>query len=203
MLHERITLSWIVLASLLLPQFGSRAEADYGVESNRPLSDPRQARIDERPVGTWRAIIQDKTYFLHVGTGNIVGQSNWMELVLVNSGEKPSFYLHHRIGFPSTVGDKSFFNAANTSLQIPQLRGSKTEELISSVERYDIFKYTVTEDYLDVWAADQEFVREAIQAGKIKGSGATIDDTTENLIRFIESSDPQLFNNSIRYIRVK
>jgi hypothetical protein len=63
-----------------------RAEADYGVESTRPVSDPHQASIDDRPVGTWRAVIQEKTYYLHVGTGNIVGQSNWMELVLVNPG---------------------------------------------------------------------------------------------------------------------
>jgi len=173
------------------------------VESNRPLSDPHQAKIDERTVGTWRATIQDRTYYLHVGTGNIVGQSNWMELVLVNQAEKPSFYLYHKIGFPSTLGDQSFFNVASLSIRISQLRGSKTEELMSAVGRYDIYKYAVGEDYLDVWPTDQKFVRESIEAGKIKGNGATIDDTTENLIRFIESSSPKLFGENVRYTRVK
>ena len=181
--------------SLLLLGFGMRAEADYGVESNRPLSDPHQASIDDRPVGTWRAVIQEKTYYLHVGTGNIVGQSNWMELVLVNPGDKPTFYLHHKVGFPSTIGEMSFFNVANMSVLISQLRGSKTEDLVSAVERYDILKYEVTEDYLDVWPADQKVVRAAIEAGEVKGSDATVDDTTENLIRFIEASAPKLFTN--------
>ena len=203
MFHRRFILSGIALVSLLLPGFAMRAKADYGVESNRPLSDPRGARVDERPVGTWRTVIDDKQYFLHAGTGNIVGQSNWMELVLVHPGEKPSFYLHHKVGFASTIGDQSFFNVANMSVLISQLRGSKTEELKSSVERYDIFRYDVTEDYLDVWAADQKFVREAIEAGRIKGNGATVDDTTENLVRFIESSADKLWGKKVRYTRVK
>ncbi len=202
MLHRPFTLCLIALLGLLLPGFAMRAEADLGVESNRPLSDPRQAKIEERVVGTWRGTIQGKPYFLHVGIGNIVGQSNWMELVMVKQAKKPSFYMYHKIGFPSTIGDKCFFNVANVSKLIPQLRGSKTEELISSVARYDIYKYEVTEDYLDIWAADQKFVRESIKAGKIKGTDATIDDTAENLIRFVESA-PKLFGKKVRYTRVK
>ncbi len=203
MLHRRFTLPWVALVSLLLSGFAMRAEADYGLESPRPLSDPLQAQIDERVVGTWRATIDGKTYYLHVGTGNIVGQSNWMELVLVNQGEKPSFYLHHRVGFSTTLGDKNFFNVANTSKTMSQLRGSTTEQLMSSVAKYEVFKYTLTEDYLDVLAVDQKFVRESIEAGTIKGSGATIDDTSENIIHFIESSAPKLFTKNVRYTRVE
>ena len=203
MSQRRFALSLMALAILMLPGFGMRAEADYGVESKRPLSDPGQAKIDERPVGTWRATIQDKQYYLHVGTGNIVGNSNWMELVLINSGEKPSFYLHHKIGFASTIGDQSFFNVADLSVLVSQLHGSKTEDLTSSVDRYDILKYDVTEDHLDVWPADQKVVRAAIEAGKIKGTGATIDDTPESLIRFIESSGAKLWGKKIQYTRVK
>ena len=75
MSHPRFTLSWIALGSLLLAGFAIQAEADYGVESKRPLSDPLQAKVDQRPVGTWRTIIDGKQYFLHAGTGNHVGQS--------------------------------------------------------------------------------------------------------------------------------
>jgi len=203
MFQRRCTLSLIALVSLLLLGFGKRAEADYGVESKRPLSDPHKAAIDERPVGTWRAVIQEKTYFLHVGTGNIVGQSNWMELVLVNPGDKPTFYVYHKVGFPSKIGEMNFFNVANMSVLIAQLRGSKTEELISSVERYDVLKYEVTDEFLDVWPADQKVMRAAIEAGEVKGSDATIDDTAENLTRFIEASAAKLFTNKVRYTRVK
>jgi hypothetical protein len=203
MLQRRFTLPLIALVSLLFLGLGMRAEADYGVESKRPLSDPHQASIDDCPVGTWRAVIQEKTYFLHVGTGNIVGQSNWMELVLVNPGDKPTFYLHHKVGFPTTIGKMGFFNVANMSVLISQLRGSTTEKLVSSVERYDILKYEVTEEYLDVSPADQKVVRAAIEAGEVKGIDATVDDTAENLTRFIETSAAKLFPNKIRYTRVK
>ncbi len=198
-----VALSSVALVSLLLAGPAMQARADYGVESNCPLSDPRQAAIDERPVGTWRAVINDKTYYLHAGTGNIVGQSNWMELVLVHPGEKPAFYLHHKIGFTCTIGEMNFFNVANMSIPIPQLRGSTPEKLTSAVVRYDIFRYDVAEDQLDVWPADQKFVRAAIEAGTIKGSGATIDDTRENLIRFIESSAAKLWGKKVQYTRVE
>jgi len=182
---------------------GAWARADYGATTSRPLSDPRRAEIDESPTGTWRAVIQDKTYYLHVGTGNIVGKLNWMELVLVNPGEKrPLFYMHHIVGFPSKIGDEKYFNVAHMSTLIPQLRGANVEQVISSVERYEAFKYEVTGDYLDVWAAEEELIREAIKAGKIKGNEASIDDTTENLLQLVLSSGPKLFVKKFRYTRI-
>ena len=37
----------------------------------------------------------------------------------------------------------------------------------------------------------------------IKGTDAIVDDTTENLVHFLESSAPKLFVKKIRYTRVK
>ena len=203
MFHRQFTLFFVALVGLLLPGFVMQAAADPGMESKCPLSDPHQAKIDDRTVGTWRAVINEKTYFLHVGAGNVVGKSNWMELVLVNPGDKPTFYLHHKIGFPSKVGEHSFFNTASLSVLVSQLRGTTTEDLTSAVDRWDILKYDVTEEYMDVCAPDQKLVREAIKAGTIKGTDAIVDDTTENLIHFLESSAPKLFVKKIRYTRVK
>src|SRR5512134_189947 len=132
MLHRKFTLSLIALASLQLVGFIMLARADYGVESRRPLSDPQKAKIENRAVGTWRATIDGKQYYLHAGTGNIVGKSDWMELVLVHPGEKPSFYLHHKIGFVSVVGGKNYFNVANLSVLVTQIRGTKPEELAAA-----------------------------------------------------------------------
>lgn len=203
MLHQKFTLPLIALVGLQLLGFTMPAKADYGVESRRPLGDPQKANIDDRPVGTWRTTIGGKQYYLHAGTGNIVGKSNWMELVLVHPGEKPSFYLHHKIGFVSVLGEQSYFSVANLSVLITQLRGSNPEQLASAVERYDILKYDVTGDTMDVWAADQKFVSAAVEAGKIKGNGATIEDSMENLIRFVESSPPALWGSKFTYTRVK
>ena len=203
MLHQTLRAASIALVSLQLLGFAMLAKADYGVESRRPLSDPQKAKIDNRPVGTWRATLDGKQYFLHAGTGNIVGKSDWMELVLVHPGEKPLFYLHHKIGFVSVIGGQNYFNVANLSVQTTQVRGSKPEELAAAVERYDILKYDVNGDTMDIWSADQKFVRAAIEAGKIKGNGATIEDSMENLIRFIESSPPALWGKKFTYTRVK
>lgn len=203
MFRRQFTLSCTALAGLQLLGFAMPARADYGVESRRPLSDPQKAKIEDRAVGTWRATISTNQYFLHAGTGNIVGKSDWMELVLVHPGAKPAFYVHHKIGFVSVIGTQGYFNVANLSVLPTQLRGSKPEELVAAVERYDILKYEVNGDTMNVWAADQKFVKAAIEAGKIKGTGATIDDSTENLIRFIESSPPALWGNKFTYTRVK
>lgn len=192
-----------MLASLILLGLATLAEADYGLESRHPLSDPQKAKIENRAVGTWRATLDGKQYYLHAGTGNIVGKSDWMELVLVHPGEKPSFYLHHKIGFVSVIGEQGYFNVANLSVLMTQLRGSKPEELAAAVERYDILKYELNGDILNIWAADQQFVKAAIEAGKIRGHGATIEDSTENLIHFIESSPPALWGAKFSYERVK
>lgn len=204
MFHRKLTLPLTALVSLLIVmRLGTLAKADYGVESRRPLSDPQKVKIDDRLVGTWRTILDGKQYFLHAGAGNIVGKSNWMELVLVHPGEKPLFYLHHKIGFAGVIGGKNYFNVANLSVQTTQLRGTKPEELAAAVERYDILKYEVNGDTMEVWAADQKFVRAAIEAGKIKGNGATLDDSVENLTAFIESSPPALWGKKVTYTRVK
>lgn len=202
-MHRKFTPPFIALAILQLLGFTMLAKADYGVECRRPLSDPQKASIDNGPVGTWRATLKDKQYYLHAGTGNIVGKSNWMELALVHPGEKPAFYLYHKIGFVSAIGGQTYFNVANLSVLPTQLRGSKPEELVAAVDRYDVLKYELNGDTLNVWNADQKFIKAAIAAGKIKGTGATIEDTTENLIRFIESSPPALWANKFTYTRVK
>jgi hypothetical protein len=203
MLRERTILFLIVIASLVLGAGLPARAADFGAGTKLPPSDPLKATIDQGTAGAWYANFKGKPYYLHAGTGNIVGKSNWMELVLVNQGkEKPSFYVYHRVGFTCTVGDSSFFALASMSKQVSQLRGAKTEDLAAAVDKYEIFKYKLDKDIMDVWAVNQKFLREAIQTGKIKGNAATIDDTTENLINFMKESEAKLFTRRIRYIRV-
>lgn len=202
-MRQSSILTAAVLVSWQLLGGATRAVADYGVESRQPASNPQKAIIDNRTVGTWRGTLDGKPYFLHAGVGNIVGQFDWMEMVLVHPGEKPLFYLHHKIGFVSMIDGQSYINVANLTVQIPQLRASKPEQLAAAVERYDILKYEVNGDTMDIWPADQKFVRAAIEAGRIKGSGATIDDSMENVTRFIASSPPALWGKKFTYTRVK
>jgi hypothetical protein len=203
MLHRRLTLSLIALVGLLLGS-GTIARADYGVTSSRPMSDPLKAETAQRLIGTWRTVIGGDTYYFHVGAGNILGKLNWMELVLVRAAKKkPAFYVRHFIGFPTTIGDDTYFNIGYPSKLIPQLRGAKPEEVIASVDRYDIFQLRLTGDHLDILVPDQKLIRASIKAGKIKGKDAKVDDTRENLIKFIKSSGKKLFPRNFRYTRVK
>ena len=97
MLCRRFTLFTAAFVILVLPTFAiQRAAAGYGVESNHPPCDPLQTKVDERVIGVWRAIIKDKTYYLHLGTGNIAGQANWMEFALVLQGKDKSFGCNPR-----------------------------------------------------------------------------------------------------------
>jgi len=203
MLHRRFTLSLIALVGLLLG-LGMTARADYGITSARPLSDPLKAKIDQRLIGTWRTVIRGETYYFHIGAGNILGKLNWMELALVKPGkQKPKFYMRHFIGFPTTIGENNYFNIGYTSKLIPQLRGAKPEEVIASVDRYDIFQYKLVGDHLDILAPDQKFIRSSIKEGKIKGKDAKTDDTSENIIKFIKSVGKKMFPKKFRYTRVK
>jgi len=202
MLHRRFTLSLITLVGLLLG-LGMRARADYGITSARPLSDPLKGGIDQRLIGTWRSVIRGETYFFHIGAGNIMGKLNWMEVVLVKPGKKkPAFYMRHFVGFPTIIGDDNYFNIGYTSKLVPQLRGDKPEAVIASVDRYDIFQYKFNGDHLDILAPDQKFIRTSIKAGKIKGSNAKADDTSENLIKFIKSVGKKMFPRKFRYTRL-
>ncbi|MDP6544040.1 MAG: hypothetical protein QGH60_08625 [Phycisphaerae bacterium] len=203
MLNRRFILSLVALTSLLLG-FGMTARADYGISSSRPLSDPLKAKIDQRLIGTWRTVLRGETYYFHIGAGNILGKLNWMELVLIKPGKKkPKFYMRHFIGFPTIIGDKNYFSIGYTSKLIPQLRGAKPEELIASVDRYDIFQYKFVGDKLDILAPDQKFIRSSIKAGKIKGKDAKTTDTMENLLKFIKSVGQKMFPKKFRYTRVK
>jgi hypothetical protein len=190
--------------TVLLLGLSMTARADYGISSARPLSDPLKAKIDQRLIGTWRTVIRGETYYFHIGAGNILGKLDWMELVLIKPGKKkPKFYMRHFIGFPTTIGDKNYFNIGYTSKLIPQLRGAKPQELIASVDRYDIFQYKLDGDNLDIMAPDQKFMRASIKAGKIKGKDAKTNDTSENIIKFIKSVGKKMFPKKFRYTRVK
>jgi len=203
MLHRRVTLVLIVLVGLLLG-FGTEARADYGVTSSGPLSDPLKAKVEQRLIGTWRTVIRGQTYYFHIGAGNILGKLNWMEVALVKPGtKKPDFYMRHFVGFPTIIDGEIYFNIGYSSKLIPQLRGATPKEVVASIDRYDIFQLKLTGEYLDVMAPDQKLVREAIKAGKIKGKDAKVDDTQENLIKFIKATGPKLFSRQFRYTRVK
>jgi len=193
----------VLLAGLVLG-WAIEARGDYGITSSRPLSDPLKAQIDTRLIGTWRTVIRGDAYYFHIGAGNILGKLNWMELVLVKPGKKkPAFYMRHFIGFPTTIDGKTYFNIGYTPKLIPQLRGAKPEDLVASVDRYDIFEYKLDGENLDILAPDQKFIRNAIKAGKIKGKDAKADDTLANLLAFIKSAGKKMFPKKFRYTRVK
>ena len=111
--------------------------------------------------------------------------------------------MRHFIGFPTVIGDDIYFNVGYTPKLIPQLRGAKPDEVIASVDRYDIFLLRLTGDTLDIFAPDKKLIREAIKAGKIKGRDGKIDDTRENFVKFVKSGGKKLFPRKVPYTRVK
>ena len=138
--HGRFTVSLVVLVSLLLGS-AAAAKADYGVTSSVPLSDPLQAKIEQRLIGTWRTVIRGETYYFHLGAGNLLGKLDWMEVALVKTGKKkPAFYMRHFVGFPTIIDGEIYFNIGYSSKLIPQLRGATPKQVVASIDRYDIFQ---------------------------------------------------------------
>jgi hypothetical protein len=127
----------------------------------------------------------------------------YSKLLKCGMGKRCHIRTRCNISYPTTIGDKNYFNIGYTAKLVPQLRGTKPQELIASVDRYDIFQYKFVGDTLEILAPDQKFIRTSIKAGKIKGKDAKTDDTSENIIKFIKSVGQKMFPKKFRYTRVK
>ena len=67
-------------------------------------------------------VMKGKTYiFMSAPAMSLGSPTGWDWFS--STGEKPLFYLHHKIGFPSTLGDQSFFNVTICPSWYPSCAG--------------------------------------------------------------------------------
>jgi len=178
-----------------------------------PLSDPHKSKPDDRLLGIWRFRAESgETSYCHVGSAGEKFPASVMRIVVVRHTRNGSLQLGELLVFPSTLGDATYLNVADTT---PSLRKriEETGWTDEPIFLYQILRYQISEDALTVQLIDGEAKKRAIEAEKIKGmiekdrkgkSRVHFTDTSENLAKFVAESGDDLFSKqSLRLERVK
>lgn len=150
-----------------------------------PLTEPDKAKTDDRLTGTWRCDQAKEVVFWFISAPSPLDMpTGVVELSMVRVG--PDGHVTAREDrltlFASKIGDHSYLN-----MTLPQLAAKQTDS------SYLFFRYLVQGDRLIVHRMASEPIRKAIQAGTLKGelrgSLITINDSTENLNRFVKKGN--------------
>jgi len=189
---ERIPKSLLLILGLLCFVFTSC------VDSDNPLSDPKQSAGDPGLLGVWRVSEKngDVAYY-HVGQAGSnfpTGMLRVKVIIHTKDGELPRPDNDDMLVFTTTLGNNHYFNITSLDAkQIKSMGDSKWEP--SMAEGYFIYRYEIRGDKLIVAGLDSDQKKAAIQAGKIKGTvedkNVRITDMTENLARFIAAADQE------------
>jgi hypothetical protein len=162
-------------------------------ESENPLSDPKNAQCDSRLLGTWVAEVED-------GEGNawlhfVEGPDAMTEIVVVShekgKGADVSFYHMH----PTPVGASWYMNIKPYAPE--KFRTADIAEEMGS-SGYLFANYEITAEGLLLIRLVGKDLGEAVRAGKLRGEikeskyfeDIKITDSSENLVKFLESADP-------------
>jgi hypothetical protein len=166
------------------------------VDSDNPLSDPKEAKADKELFGVWRFEEPggEVTYY-HVGAAGKDFPAGVMRVKAVRheaNGVLPHPDNDDLLAFATTLGNNRYLNVTGLPEEaMKKMQKSSWEP--SLAEGYWIFKYEIRGDKLVIAGMDPDQKEAAIKGGKIKGSidgkNVRITDTTENLVRLVESAD--------------
>jgi hypothetical protein len=167
------------------------------VDSDNPLSDPKQATVDAGLLGVWRANEKegDVTYY-HVGKAGDQFPEGVLRVRTVvhdKNGELDRPNGDDTIMFTTTLGKNHYVNVTVLDAEAAKALGGKWDP--AKAEGYFIYKYEIDGDKLMVATIDPDQKKAAIKAGKVNGKSkeagddSHFTDSTENLARFIASPD--------------
>jgi hypothetical protein len=188
---ERIPKSLLLILGFLCLGFTSC------VDSDNPLSDPKQSTIDPGLAGVWRVRDKGDTVYYHVGKAGSnfpAGMLRVKSITHGKNGELPHPDNDDLLVFTTTLEKNHYLNITSISAErIKSMGDTKWEP--SMADGYFIYKYEISGDKLTMAGMDSDRKEEAIKAGKIKGTleehNKRITDTTENLAKFIASADQE------------
>lgn len=149
--HQHI--QWLVCAALLT------VAGCVGFDSTHSLSDPNEAKPDQRLIGEWASKqAKDVTYTVSLaGEGFPAGMHR---LVIVDGKESDTGYF-----FVSEIGEDRYLNLANFSESEPL--PEKWD--VSKVTHFNLLGYRVVDNQWQLVPLNEEFVKQAIQQKQIKG----------------------------------
>jgi len=109
-------------------------------------------------------------------------------------------------GYPTKVGDLDYINfpVIDSTDWAGFLSGEDKGKILLKTKGYGILKYQLKQNHLIIWKADDEFIRQAIQAGRIAGrnGGPPITSDSESLQRFLKTFDKEVFRESREFTKV-
>lgn len=166
------------------------------VDSDNPLSDPKQAAVDPGLLGVWRVKEKDgEVTYYHVGQAGKNFPAGMLRVKAIKH-EENSVLPHpdnsDLLAFSTTLGNNHYLNVTGLGAdQIETMGDSPWEPTMA--DGYFLFKYEIHADKLTIAGMDAQQKKAAIKAGKIKGTTednkVLITDTTDNLARFIAAAD--------------
>jgi hypothetical protein len=185
------------------------------VDSKEPISDPQKAKVDPALSGVWRITdTNGNVVYYHIGRAGGKLPEGFLRTITASHEKNGALSGPGKLfAFSSEIGKSRFIN-------LPIVAGENFDKLEHSgwdaklAEGYFLAKYEVQGDTLTVWGFDKNAKRQAIEAGKIKGTiektkdgGERIyfTDTSENIAALLASPDGEkLFaKEPLRYKRVK
>ncbi|MGD0654232.1 MAG: hypothetical protein ABSA16_07815 [Thermoguttaceae bacterium] len=168
------------------------------VDSDNPLSDPKQSAVDPGLLGVWRARDKDgEVTYYHVGKAGDKFPAGMLRVKIIKhdkNGELERPDNDDILAFTAILGKNRYVNVTSLDAdKIKTMGDAKWEPKMA--EGYFIYKYEITGDKLAIACIDPEQKEAAVKAGKIKGTGEgdnrRFTDTTENLARFLASGDAE------------
>jgi hypothetical protein len=180
--------------------------------SKNPISSPDAAQIDPLLLGDWHAEDDGAKQYVRITATD----AHWMHLecfphrnpTKVDPDDLPDSYDL----FPTVIGKHTFLN----------VRTVEKDDHGRPTKGYRLYRYKVHGRKLQMWLLSQDYLADAIRAGKIKGvihedkktAGSShthpdidimLTDTSENIAKFIASSDlDDLFSEKMETLyRVK
>lgn len=153
--------------------------------ATNPLSEPEKAKPDERLSGIWRCEQEKEVIFWFIAEpSSLNAQPGVVELTVLHVGpDGRVFQRDDRLSlFASRIGDHSYLN-----MTAPRQVAKESEA------GYLLFRYVVQGDQLTANRMADAPIRKAIEQkaikGEIRGATVVIDDTTDNLHRFVKKSN--------------
>jgi hypothetical protein len=135
-----------------------------------PLSNPDDAKLDERLIGAWKyqeGKFKDHTSILFIGKADVCGAPpGIMKTLSVDNDEKKQVRVSTEYFFPTFLGKGSYANFFDVS----QLEGEKEKAWPKTpIREWWLTKYAVESDRLTVWLVDPNAAEKAITMSEVRG----------------------------------
>jgi len=187
--------------------------------SVNPLSDPQNAKYDKRLGGAWQSVSPDGGLeFIHFGKDD----EKKTQMVIIEHMNSGKIDLSTLTVFPTIINGKGYLNVNVEDL---------FEEFSEDISGYIFMKYELLDkDTLTLSFLEEKPIVEAIKSGKLEGEityekkdikkgdegdsskqnkkktikCAKLSDSSDNILKYIQSVDPdKLFPKPIELRRIK